>query len=135
VFFVGAMWRERVTSTVDAFVVGMNKTVTASGKNQLAIGLVADQEPTAVEVVGKFGRRHLSPRLMVSWGSVLAFSQGFGSGKVARFYSRSSGPPSTPWTILTRDSNAEQWRAITPAFDPMATERFSSRQGWSWCTC
>lgn len=135
VFFVGAMWIERVAGFTDAFVAGMNKAVSATGACELAIGMNAAQEATAVQVTGKYGRQHLSPRLTVSWEAATAFTQGWGGGKMRYFYTRTLGPPNTPWAILTRNSLSEDWRAITPVFDPRELTCYSSRQGWSWCTC
>jgi hypothetical protein len=130
------MWRERVAGFTYAYVVAFNKAVPISGVGSCAILTRATLRVTAEEVVGRYGRRHLSPRAVATGGTIRAFSQGFGSGKLRLFYSELTGPPDPPWIVLERVQLVpELWRPLTPVFFPLDFERFTSTQGWSWCSC
>lgn len=136
VMFVADMWRERIVSGVDAFVVGPNRASSVNGTSWLTIGTNARMTEKAVTVEGRFGRTHLSPRMAIEWDLEQSFTQGYGNNKLRFWYATSGGPPSTPWVVLRAATYpvGNNWTPITLPFEPLQFPRYVPSRPWSVCT-
>jgi hypothetical protein len=119
VLFLADMWREVIIGNFQQFVALFNRGTFTNSNTDVVMGYGVSLREHVVEVEGRFGRRHESPRAQMSWQGIQVLDGGVGTGRRTFSFSTSGLLRPTPHVILraTHYPTAPFYEPISGLFD------------------